>query len=75
VDLDRAARVIVDRVVAARADQLERARTGRYEGRRAGILGLGGPIDVVTVRHDGSGVPCNRTFGTSTWRFQVAAPV
>jgi hypothetical protein len=71
VDLDRAARVIVDRVVGVAADRLERARTGRYEGARAGILGLGGRLDVVTVRHDGSGVPCNRTFGSSTWSFQV----
>lgn len=71
VDLDRAARVIVERVIGVAADRLERARTGRYEGRRAGIIGLGGQLDVVSVRHDGSGVPCNRTFGTSTWRFEV----
>jgi hypothetical protein len=71
VDLDRAARVIVDRVVGVAADRLDRARTGRYEGSRAGILGLGGQLDVVTVRHDSSGVPCNRTFGSSTWRFEV----
>jgi hypothetical protein len=71
VALDRAGRVIVDRVVRVAADRLERSRTARYEGRRAGRTGIAGERDVVTVRHDGSGVPCNRTFGTSTWQFQV----
>ncbi|MTV24887.1 fibronectin type III domain-containing protein [Nitriliruptoraceae bacterium ZYF776] len=71
VDLRRAGGVIVEAVLPVAADRLTRARTGSYERRGLPLPGLGGR-DVVVVRHDGSGVPCNRSFGSSRWTFEVA---
>jgi hypothetical protein len=73
VDLDRAGAVIVDAVLPVAISRLERARTATYE-RRTGLPVVGGDR-VVAVRHDGSGVPCSRTYGSSTWSFAVTGPL
>jgi hypothetical protein len=70
VSLDPAGRAIVDRMLPAAMRQLERARTATYE-RRGSLPGLDRG-DAVEVRHGGSGVPCNRIYGSSNWSFTVS---
>lgn len=71
VSLDPAGRAIVDQMLPAAARQLERARTAVYD--RQGIPGLGRQT-VIDVRHGGSGVPCARNYGSSSWSFTVSGP-
>ncbi|WP_169786766.1 hypothetical protein [Nitriliruptor alkaliphilus] len=68
IDLDRAGGQIVERVLPIAVNRLEAARTGRYEQRS--LVGIGREW-LVGVRHDGSGVPCSRTYGQTTWTFEV----
>lgn len=67
VDLDAADRVIIDAVLPVAVSRLDRSRTAAYDR----INGR----PVVVVRHaEDSGVPCNRDFGGTNWRFEVTVP-